>query len=53
MRTSQENREDDMKKGSTKLELPISLDDILRGKSVEWERLECRRTEIRGQKTAR
>ena len=29
-----------MSKSGNKLSLPISMDDVLRGKSVEWERLE-------------
>ena len=29
-----------MKKLTNNLRLPISIDDVLRGKSVEWERLE-------------
>jgi hypothetical protein len=29
-----------MEKSMNHLRLPISLDDVLRGKSIEWERLE-------------
>jgi len=29
-----------MKQRAKSLKLPISLDDVLRGKAVEWERLE-------------
>lgn len=31
---------DIVKERTNSLNLPISLDDVLRGKSVEWERLE-------------
>jgi hypothetical protein len=40
-----------MKKPMKNLSLPISMDDVLRGKSVEWERRH-QMTEVRRQRSA-